>query len=57
MATVMEDPVTLPSGLKMDRSVILTHLMSKNTDPFTNLPLTEEDLVPGIFYFITFKYL
>lgn len=45
--TVMSDPVKLPTGMTVDRSSILTHLMSKSTDPFTNQPLTEADLVPG----------
>ena len=48
LATPMFDPVKLPSGLVMDRSAISTHLLSKNTDPFTNLPLYESDLIPDL---------
>ena len=45
MQTIMTDPVTLPSGLVMDRSIILRHLLNDSTDPFTRQPLKEEDLV------------
>lgn len=47
MQTLMIDPVTLPSGLVMDRSVIMRHLLNDATDPFTRQPLTEEDLIPN----------
>ena len=47
MFTVMTDPVLLPSGMIMDRSVINKHLLNSNSDPFNRLPLTAEQLVPG----------
>ncbi len=47
MCTVMTDPVILPSGVIMDRSVITKHLLNSSTDPFNRLPLTPEQLVPG----------
>jgi ubiquitin conjugation factor E4 B len=43
----MTDPVILPSGVTMDRSVITKHLLNSNTDPFNRLPLTAEQLEPG----------
>jgi ubiquitin conjugation factor E4 B len=43
----MTDPVVLPSGVTMDRSVITKHLLNSSTDPFNRLPLTAEQLVPG----------
>jgi len=43
----MTDPVILPSGVIMDRSVITKHLLNSSTDPFNRLPLTPEQLVPG----------
>ncbi|VDM39742.1 unnamed protein product [Toxocara canis] len=46
MNTLMTDPVTLPSGLKMDRKHIRRHLLSSQTDPFTRQPLHESQLVP-----------
>lgn len=50
LAEIMTDPVKLPSGTVMDRSTIVQHLMNKETDPFTNLPLTIQELVPGLFF-------
>lgn len=47
MMTVMTDPVLLPSGLIMDRAVIMRHLLNSNTDPFNRQPLTEDMLRPG----------
>lgn len=47
MDTLMTDPVLLPSGLVMDRSVIMRHLLNSNTDPFNRQPLTEDELKPG----------
>lgn len=47
MDTLMTDPVLLPSGQIMDRSVIMRHLLNSNTDPFNRQLLTEEMLVPG----------
>ncbi|XP_051786197.1 ubiquitin conjugation factor E4 B isoform X1 [Erpetoichthys calabaricus] len=46
MDTLMTDPVRLPSGNIMDRSVILRHLLNSSTDPFNRQPLTENMLEP-----------
>uniref|UniRef100_A0A3P8V9A7 Ubiquitin conjugation factor E4 B n=1 Tax=Cynoglossus semilaevis TaxID=244447 RepID=A0A3P8V9A7_CYNSE len=46
MDTLMTDPVLLPSGKIMDRSIILRHLLNSNTDPFNRQPLTESMLEP-----------
>lgn len=46
MDTLMLDPVRLPSGTIMDRSIITRHLLNSNTDPFNRQPLTEEMLIP-----------
>lgn len=43
----MIDPVKLPSGVVMDRSIIARHLLNSQTDPFNRQPLTEEELVSG----------
>lgn len=43
----MTDPVRLPSGTVMDRSVILRHLLNSPTDPFNRQTLTESMLEPG----------
>ncbi|CAG9857038.1 unnamed protein product [Phyllotreta striolata] len=47
MDTLMSDPVLLPSGQIMDRSVIMRHLLNSNTDPFNRQLLTEEMLIPA----------
>lgn len=47
MDTLMTDPVMLPSGNIMDRSIILRHLLNSPTDPFNRQPLTESMLEPG----------
>ncbi|XP_047992257.1 ubiquitin conjugation factor E4 B [Leguminivora glycinivorella] len=47
MDTLMTDPVLLPSGKVMDRSVILRHLLNSSTDPFNRQPLTEDQLRPA----------
>ncbi|XP_034834526.1 ubiquitin conjugation factor E4 B [Maniola hyperantus] len=47
MDTLMTDPVFLPSGKVMDRSVILRHLLNSATDPFNRQPLTEDQLHPA----------
>ncbi|KAF5288784.1 hypothetical protein FQA39_LY15275 [Lamprigera yunnana] len=47
MDTLMTDPVSLPSGQVMDRSVIMRHLLNSSTDPFNRQPLTEDMLQPG----------
>jgi hypothetical protein len=62
MCTVMTDPVILPSGVTMDRSVITKHLLNSSTDPFNRLPLTAEQLEPGNenfeeFFFLLFNIL
>eukprot|EP00050_Salpingoeca_kvevrii_P000959 m.159335 g.159335 ORF g.159335 m.159335 type:complete len:893 (+) comp10259_c2_seq2:297-2975(+) len=46
MSTLMRDPVRLPCGQVADRSVIVEHLLTNKTDPFTRKPMTEDDLVP-----------
>lgn len=43
----MTDPVRLPSGTIMDRSIILRHLLNSPTDPFNRQTLTESMLEPG----------
>jgi len=45
MDEIMQDPVILPSGKVMDRSVIMRHLLNSSTDPFNRQPLSEEMLV------------
>lgn len=47
MDTLMTDPVQLPSGNIMDRSIILRHLLNSPTDPFNRQPLTESMLESG----------
>lgn len=54
MDTLMEDPVILPSGKIVDRSVIIRHLLNSNTDPFNRQTLTEDMLVPGKMFFFKF---
>jgi ubiquitin conjugation factor E4 B len=45
--TLMEDPVILPSSrVTIDRSVIVRHLLSDNTDPFNRSQLTQDMLLP-----------
>ncbi|XP_062871127.1 ubiquitin conjugation factor E4 B isoform X2 [Trichomycterus rosablanca] len=44
MDTLMTDPVQLPSGNIMDRSIILRHLLNSPTDPFNRQPLNESML-------------
>ena len=44
METLMTDPVILPSGITMDRPIILRHLLNSQTDPFNRQPLTESQL-------------
>ena len=46
MCTLMTDPVKLPSGDVMDRSNIMRHLLTDETNPFTRQPLKVADLVP-----------
>jgi ubiquitin conjugation factor E4 B len=47
MATLMEDPVRLPSGKHVDRSFIVQHLRNSDKDPFNNRPMTIEDAKPA----------
>ncbi|KAM0732007.1 Ubiquitin conjugation factor E4 B [Formica fusca] len=46
MKTLMEDPVKLPSGIVVDKAVIIKHLLNSATDPFNQQPLSEDMLVP-----------
>lgn len=48
MDTLMCDPVLLPSGKVMDRSIITRHLLNSSTDPFNRQPLTEEMLLADV---------
>ena len=50
MQTMMDDPVELPSGVIMDRSVIVRHLLNDPTDPFTRQPLSEDMLKNGMYF-------
>eukprot|EP00911_Craspedida_sp_UC1_P002368 UC1_evm1s1772 len=46
LCTLMRDPVKLPSsGTVVDRSTMLSHLLSDGTDPFNRAPLTAEELI------------
>ena len=45
-AELMTDPVRLPSGHVVDRSVIQRHLLSDENDPFSRAKLTVDMLVP-----------
>lgn len=47
MDTLMVDPVELPSGVVMDRAIIIRHLLNSQTDPFNRQPLNEDELKPG----------
>jgi ubiquitin conjugation factor E4 B len=53
MGSLMEDPVILPSGHVVDRSIISRHLLNSNTDPFSRQPMTEQQLVPGESWFLS----
>lgn len=46
MATLMRDPVKLPSGYVLDRNTIVQHLLQNPSDPFTRAPLVITDVVP-----------
>ncbi|KAF7992765.1 hypothetical protein HCN44_005109 [Aphidius gifuensis] len=48
MDTLMEDPVKLPSGIIMDKAIIIRHLLNSSTDPFSRQPLSEDMLTPAI---------
>jgi len=46
MATLMKDPVILPvSKQVLDRSTILSHLLSDPHDPFNRSPLKIEEVI------------
>uniref|UniRef100_A0A061QXI9 RING-type E3 ubiquitin transferase n=1 Tax=Tetraselmis sp. GSL018 TaxID=582737 RepID=A0A061QXI9_9CHLO len=46
-ATLMKDPVILPSSRQVtDRAIITRHLLSDPIDPFNRQPLKAEDLIP-----------
>ena len=44
MATLMRDPVKLPSGHRCDRAIISRHLLTDQTDPFSRQALTVSQL-------------
>nr|KIR85337.1 ubiquitin-conjugation factor E4 B [Cryptococcus tetragattii IND107] len=47
LSTLMKDPVILPvSRVTIDRGTIRTVLLSKEVDPFNNVPLKYEDCIP-----------
>ncbi len=46
LSIIMIDPVKLPSGHTVDRSVIERHLASTPQDPFSRQPCTKDMLVP-----------
>ncbi|XP_017878482.1 ubiquitin conjugation factor E4 B [Ceratina calcarata] len=46
MDTLMDEPVKLPSGIVMDKAVIIRHLLNSSTDPFSRQPLSEDMLTP-----------
>lgn len=49
LSTLMEDPVILPSSKAVcDRSSIARHLLSDQTDPFTKVPLTMNQVTPDV---------
>ncbi|KAJ3072802.1 hypothetical protein HDU98_002881 [Podochytrium sp. JEL0797] len=49
MASLMEDPVILPtSNITVDRSTIITQLLSNPLDPFNRKPLTIEMVIPDV---------
>merc|ERR1712176_567343 len=48
MATLMKDPVLLPSGISIDRTTIMRHLLNEPIDPFNRQPLTAEMLKPNV---------
>lgn len=47
MGIFMSDPVILPSRTIVDRSTIIQHLLSDQTDPYTRVPMKIEDVVPA----------
>lgn len=52
MATLMEDPVILPSSkVTIDRQTIKIHLLSDPKDPFNREQLKLEDVIPSMFHY------
>ena len=47
MDTIMTDPVHLPSGIIVDRPVIVRHLLNSSQDPFNRQNLTIDMLQPA----------
>jgi ubiquitin conjugation factor E4 B len=45
---LMRDPVVLPSKSVCDRRTIKRHLLTQPTDPFTQLPMREDELVDDV---------
>ena len=57
MATLMEDPVILPSSRQIvDLATIRSHLLSDPHDPFNRVPLKIEDVIPGESCFLSHWY-
>ena len=48
MYTLMTDPVVLPSGHRIDRSTIVSHLLNDPSDPFSRQAMTISDVKPDI---------
>lgn len=49
LATLMIDPVILTtSGITMDRTTIISHLLNDKTDPFNRKPLSMDQVIPGM---------
>jgi ubiquitin conjugation factor E4 B len=48
MGDLMKDPVILPSKHVVDRSTIVQHLLSDQTDPFTRQSMTVDDAMPDV---------
>ncbi|WVQ80243.1 hypothetical protein IAT38_002348 [Cryptococcus sp. DSM 104549] len=49
LSTLMKDPVILPvSRVVIDRGTIRTVLLSKEVDPFNNVPLKFEECIPDV---------
>lgn len=43
---LMRNPVKMPSGMVMEKTIISQHLLTNPMDPFTRVPMTEADLIP-----------
>ena len=46
MDTLMSEPVRLPSGVVMDRPIIIRHLLNSSQDPFNRQQLSVDMLEP-----------